>query len=78
MNIKKSLWFSIIVLMLAISCGEDKKKEVPITEDTAVETVDESAMKAAQIVADSLARVKIADSIKQDSLRQVKEHGHVH
>lgn len=78
MKINKSVWCSLIVLMFAVSCGESKKKEEPVTEETVVETVDEAAIKAAQIAKDSLQQLKIADSIKQDSLRQVKEHGHVH
>lgn len=78
MKINKSVWCCLIVLMFVVSCGESKKKEEPVTEETAVETVDEAAIKAAQIAKDSLQQLKIADSIKQDSLRQVKEHGHVH
>lgn len=78
MKINKSVCCGIIVLMLVLSCGENKKKEVPEMEEISVEAVDEAAIKAAQIAEDSLQRLKIADSIKQDSLRQVKEHGHAH
>ncbi|MBT8183816.1 MAG: hypothetical protein KJN76_03170 [Eudoraea sp.] len=78
MKNKNSLWYGIIVLMLTIGCGESRKKEAPDTEEATVEAVDEAAMKAAQIAEDSLQQIKIADSIKQDSLRQVEEHGHVH
>lgn len=78
MKINNSVWGILFVLIFAIGCGESKKKEEPVTIETAVETVDEAAMKAAKIAEDSLQRIKIADSIKQDSLKQVKEHGHVH
>ena len=78
MKINKSIWCATIIFIIAISCGESKKKEIIITEESTVETVDEAAVKAAQIAEDSLLQLKIADSIKQDSLRQVKEHGHAH
>ena len=67
-----------IILLFAISCGEGKKKQIPEATEAVTETVDEAALKAAQVAEDSLKLLKIADSIKQDSLRQVKEHGHVH
>jgi hypothetical protein len=78
MKINKSIWGGLLLLSVAIGCGESKKKEVPETEEITVEAIDEAAMKAAQMAEDSLQQLKIADSIKQDSLRQVKEHGHVH
>ena len=66
------------MLILAVNCGENKQKAEPGTEESAVETVDREIIRERQAALDSLEKIRITDSIKQDSLRQVKEHGHVH
>ncbi|MEP3211499.1 MAG: hypothetical protein ABJN95_20095 [Maribacter sp.] len=80
MNLKKLIAIVVMGLVTLSACGEKKTKNMEIdtsaVEEAAVQIEEEAAANEAKIKA---AKKRVADSLKKvDSLRQVKEHGHVH
>ncbi len=80
MSFKKLVAMVVLGLVTLSACGEKKTKEMEV--DT--KAVEEAAAKIEEAAAENEAKIKaakkrVADSLKKvDSLRQVKEHGHVH
>ncbi len=68
---KKSLLIVLALLLgVFVACTDKKKTE----KEAATEEVEKNVEKAEKVVEE----VDEAEKRKQDSIRQVKEHGHAH
>lgn len=82
---KKMIVIAVLATASLIACNDQKKKEQQAIDEAeqkmelemAAETAKKKANNLLHTQKDSLRQV-IKDSITQDSLRQVKEHGHAH
>lgn len=80
MQLKGLILYLLFSVTLLISCGE-KSKQVKENTEEQLKIEKEKMAEALKKTEDSLRLVqeeRIKDSITQDSLRQVKEHGHAH
>lgn len=75
MNIQKTIVLAILIGGTMVACAEKNKKG---NQETIKNDVDQVVSKVKETVSEEEKRK--ADSILriEDSLRQVKEHGHVH
>ena len=66
MKAKISIIATILFLSLLTSCREQKNTEKEAEAEVIIEQIEEQP------------QVDIAEKRRQDSIRQVKEHGHAH